>query len=124
MTPLTFLFLLLAQAAGPQPDWRPLGTSTAGRQTSYDGASIVRAGPVTRVRLRFAEAGNYALSMVELRCGAYEARVLGMVTYDPNGVEVNRNEMTTPFRAIIAGTFLETLRAEVCGAAQGLAAQR
>ncbi len=123
MAPFPILLLLLAQAAAPQPDWRSLGTSTSGRETSYDAASIVRAGAVTRVRLRFAEGGAYALSTVELRCAAYEARVMGSVSYDANGVEQSRSEITTPFRAVIAGTFLETVRAEVCGTGEARAAQ-
>ena len=121
---LALAFSLVVQAAPAQVppaqgDWRPLGTSGGGRQTSYDAASITRAGPVTRVRLRFIEGQSYALGTIELRCAAYEARSMGTVTYDPNGVELNRNDMATPFRAIIAGTILETVRAEVCGAAPG-----
>jgi hypothetical protein len=126
MAPFPLLLALLAQAVTAQPtapDWREIGLSVNGRQAAYDRASIARAGPVTRVRMRFTEAASYAVSMVELRCAAYEARIMGMITYDANGVEQSRNEMVTPFRAIIAGTFLETLRGEVCGTGQGSAAQ-
>lgn len=125
MAPFPLLLALLAQAAAQPaaPDWREIGLSVNGRQAAYDRASIARAGPVTRVRMRFTEAGSYAVSMVELRCAAYEARIIGMTTYDANGVEQSRNEMVTPFRAIIAGTFLETLRGEVCGTGQGPAGQ-
>ncbi|HYD13007.1 MAG TPA: hypothetical protein VEC11_09180 [Allosphingosinicella sp.] len=117
MAHFALLLALLAQAAA-QPDWRSLGTSGNGRQTSYDAASVVRAGPITRVRLRFVEEGSYTLSNMELRCAAYEARVLGIVTYSPEGAEQSRNETSTPFRAVVVGSFLETLAREVCGAAQ------
>jgi hypothetical protein len=123
MAPLPFLFLIAAQAAAPQADWRPLGTSPGGRVTTYDAASVARTGAVTRVRMRFQEGGPYAISVVELRCAAYEARAMGSVTYDANGVELARNEMTSPFRAIIAGTILETLRAELCGTGEARPAQ-
>jgi hypothetical protein len=118
MTPFVLLLALAAQATA-QPGWRPIGVSGNGRQTSYDPASVVRAGPVTRVSLRFTEQTSYALSTVELRCAAYEARVVGVVTHAQDGTVVNRNEMATPFRAIIIGSFLDTLARAVCGAATG-----
>jgi hypothetical protein len=117
MAPLLLLLALAAQAA-PQPDWRPIGVASNGRQTSYDPASVARAGAVTRVRVRFADQGSYSLSTVELRCAALEARIVGLVSYDANGTEVSRNEMTTPFRAVAIGGFLQTLASEICSAAQ------
>jgi len=122
MAPFALLLALVAQAAA-QPAWRTIGTAANGRVTAYDPASLVRAGPVTRVRLRFTDQGSYTLSTVELRCATYEARVIGVVIYDPNGTELNRNDMSTPFRAILAGMFLETLARELCGAVEGPAGQ-
>jgi hypothetical protein len=122
MLPLALLLALAAQPAGqatPAPAWRPLGVSANGRQTFYDPASVVRSGPVTRVRVRFTEPDAYSLSMVELRCAAYEARVIGIVSYAPDGSERNRNDMASPFRTIRPGGFLETLAGELCGATQG-----
>ena len=113
MAPLALLFAFAAQAAA-QPDWRPLGLSNNGRPAFYDPASVVRAGNVTRVRLRFADAGGYALSTAELRCAAFEARMIGAISYAADGREENRNEMITPFRGIVAGGFLETLARAVC----------
>ncbi len=115
---LSALFLALFAQAAAQPDWRPLGVSGNGRPTFYDPASVTRAGAVTRVRMRFNEQDAYTVSNVELRCGAYEARVMGIVTHSPEGAELSRNEMATPFRAIVVGSFLETLAREVCGAGQ------
>jgi hypothetical protein len=122
VAPLFILLALVAQAA-PQPAWRPIGVAGNGRQTFYDPASVVRAGPVTRVRLRFTEEAAYVLTTVEIRCAAYEARVLGTATYANDGTERDRNELTTPFRAIVAGGFLDTLARDLCGAAQGPAAE-
>jgi hypothetical protein len=123
MAPFAFLLAALVQAAtpaaAPPPGWRPLGMSGNGRETFYDPASVVRAGPVTRLRLRFTEESGYMLSNIELRCAAYEARVAGMTAFAPDGREISRNEMMTPFRAIVAGSFLERLATEVCGAATG-----
>ncbi len=128
MAPLALLFALVAQpAAAPPapaapavpPGWRSLGVAGNGRDTYYDPASIVRAGPITRVQLRFNEETDYVLSTLELRCATFEGRAVGMITYNPDGTEANRNEMSTPFRAIIVGSFLEALSREVCGAAQG-----
>ena len=121
MASLPLLALLLAQAAAPsaaQPGWRPLGQSGNGRESFYDPASVVRAGAVTRVSVRFVEATGHVVSTVELRCANYDGRVAGMTTYDANGTQTGRNEMATPFRAILAGSFVETLAREVCGAAQ------
>ena len=121
---MLILALLVVLAAQPvpqataQPDWREIGLSVNGRQTSYDAASVVRVGPVSRVRMRFVEAETYGISTVELRCAAYEGRSVGAVTYAPNGREVSRNEMVTPFRAIRIGSFLDTLAQAICGAAQ------
>ena len=117
MAPFALLLALSAQAAA-QPEWRPLGVSGNGRPTFYDPASVARAGAVTRVRLRFNEQDAYTISNVELRCGAYEARVVGIVSHSPDGTEISRNEMATPFRAIVIGSFLENLAREVCGAGQ------
>ena len=125
MTSLPLLALLLAQAAAPpaaQPDWRPLGPSATGRQSFADPASVVRAGAVTRVSVRFVEATGHVMSTVELRCANYDARVAGMTTYDANGTQTGRNEMVTPYRAIMVGSFVEALAQSVCGAAQGPAA--
>ena len=122
MALLALLFAFAAQSAGqpaPAPAWRPLGLSANGRQTFYDPASVVRSGPVTRARIRFTEQDAYSLSTVELRCAAYEARVIGIVSYAPDGSERNRNDMASPFRTILAGGFLETLAGELCGATQG-----
>lgn len=118
MIPFALLLALAAQAP-PQPAWRPLGVSGNGRQTYYDPASVVRAGALTRVRLRFSEEAAYVLTTVEIRCAAFEARVLGTATYANNGTERGRNELTTPFRAIVAGGFLDVLARDLCGAAQG-----
>jgi hypothetical protein len=62
------------------------------------------------------------MSTVELRCATYDARVAGMTSYDANGTQTGRNEMVTPFRAILVGSFVETLARAVCGAGQGPAA--
>ena len=125
MASLPFLALLLAQAAVPpaaQADWRPLGPSATGRQSFYDPASVVRAGAVTRVSVRFVEATGYVVSTVELRCANYDGRVAGMTTYNASGTQTAHNDMATPFRAILAGSFVEALAQAVCGAAQGPAA--
>lgn len=122
MIPLALLLAFAAQPAGqaaPAPAWRPLGISANGRQTFYDPASVVRSGPVTRARIRLVDQSSYSLSMVELRCAAYEARVIGIVTYAPDGSELTRNDMVSPFRTILAGGFLESLAGELCGATQG-----
>jgi hypothetical protein len=112
---MTFLLLLaLAAQAAAQPDWRPLGPSNNGRPAFYDPASVVRTGNVTRVRLRFTDESNYSLSTAELRCGSFEARMIGVTSYAADGRELNRNEMTTPFRGIVIGGFLETLARAVC----------
>jgi hypothetical protein len=125
MAALALLFALVVQAAAQpavQADWRPLGRAGEGRQTLYDAASVERAGAVTRVRLRFNETGPYVLSTIEIRCGAYDGRILGLVNYDANGMEIGRNAMATPFRAIVVGSIIETVAREVCGASQGPAA--
>ena len=122
MPPLVLLLAFAAQPAGQPaaaPAWRPLGVSANGRQTFYDPASVVRAGPVTRAQIRLTDPENYSLSRVELRCAAYEARVIGIVTYAPDGRELARNDMASPFRTILAGGFLESLATELCGATQG-----
>jgi hypothetical protein len=55
---MTLLFLLIfAAQAAAQPDWRLLGASNNGRPAFYDPASVVRAGAVTRVKLRFTDEG-------------------------------------------------------------------
>lgn len=119
------LMLLLAQAAqpaaptAPRVDWRPLGPSLSGRQSFYDPASVVRTGPITHVRVKIAESVGDAVSNLELRCGNYDARITSVLSYDPNGNQIGRSEMVTPFRAIIVGSFVEVLAREVCGAAQG-----
>ena len=119
MAPLLLLLVLTVQpAARPgQPEWRPLGTASDGRPAFYDPASVVRAAPVSRVRLRFEAPQGYSLGTAELRCARFEARVGGMVSYAADGRELGRNELMTPFRAIAAGGFLEALAREVCGAA-------
>ena len=71
------------------------------------------------VRVRFTEANGYTLSMIELRCGAFEGRIVGTTAYDANGVEQSRNDMATPFRAILSNSFMGTLSREICGAAAG-----
>lgn len=111
--PFLFLFALAVQAAA-QPDWQPLGPSNNGRPAFYDPASVVRAGNITRVRLRFTDESNYALSTAELRCASFESRMIGVVTYASDGRELVRNEMTTPFRGIVIGGFLERLARAVC----------
>jgi hypothetical protein len=108
------LLLAFAVQAAAQPDWRPLGASGNVRPVSYDPASVVRAGNVTRVRLRFNEASGYSLSTAELRCAAFEARMIGVFSYAADGRELNRNEMTTPFRGIVPGGFLDALARAVC----------
>jgi hypothetical protein len=113
MAPFILLLAFAAQAA-TQPDWRPLGVSNNGRPAFYDPASVVRAGDVTRVRLRFTDENHYALSTTELRCAAFAARMIGVITYAADGTEVNRNEMVTPFRGIAMGGFLDTLARAVC----------
>jgi hypothetical protein len=126
MTLFPFLMLLIAQAAAqsaappaPRPDWRPVGPPFNGRQSFYDPASVARAGTVTRVRVRIADPAGDAVSNLELRCANYDARIVGVLSYDPGGNQIGRSEMVTPFRAIIAGSFVEVLAREVCGAAQG-----
>lgn len=126
MAALPLLMLLLAQTAAqpaapsaPRPDWRPLGPALNGRQSYYDPASVVRAGPITRVRVRIAESVGDAISDLELRCANYDARINGVLSYDANGNQIGRSEMMTPFRAIMVGSFVEVLAREVCGAAQG-----
>ena len=111
---MILLLLALAAQAAAQPDWRPLGASNNGRPAFYDPASVVRAGNVTRVRLRFTDEGSYSLSTAEVRCGSFDARMVGVITYAPDGRELIRNEMTTPFRGIVMGGFLETLARAVC----------
>ena len=71
------------------------------------------------MRLRFSEEAGYALTTVEIRCAAYEARVLGTATFGNDGTERSRNELTTPFRAIVPGAFIDVLARDLCGAAQG-----
>lgn len=119
MIPLVFLLVLTVQSAGQplSPVWRPLGSASDGRPAFYDPASVVRAGSVSRVRLRFDAAQGYSLGTAELRCANFEARVGGIVSYAPDGREVGRNDLVTPFRTIVAGGFLEALAREVCGAA-------
>jgi hypothetical protein len=116
---LSLSSLLLAQAAPAQPDWRPAGLSGNRRETHYDAASVVRGTPVSRVRVRFTEENGYVLSMIELRCNSFEGRMVGTTTFDANGVEQSSNGMATPFRAIIANSFMDTLSREICGAAAG-----
>jgi hypothetical protein len=111
---MTLLFLLAFAVQAAQPDWRPLGPSNNGRPAFYDPASVVRAGAVTRVRLRFTDESHYALSTAELRCAEFEARMIGVISYAADGTEVNRNEMITPFRGIVAGGFLDALARAVC----------
>jgi hypothetical protein len=113
MVPFLLMLAATAQAAA-QPDWRPLGLSNNGRPVFYDPASVARAGNVTRVRLRFIDESRYALSTAELRCAAFEGRMIGVITYAADGTEVVRNEMITPFRGIVAGSFLDTLARAVC----------
>ena len=45
--------------------------------------------------------------------------MVGVLNYTPDGTEVGRNEMATPFRAIAAGGFLDNLARAVCGTVQG-----
>lgn len=128
MTPLLLLLALAGQAASvpqaappPQPGWRPVGSGNGG-QGSYDPASVVRAGPVTRVRLRMDYAGGHSLNILELRCATYEGRLVGSVNYDANGRELSRNDMASPFRAITAasgaGSIGEALARELCDPTQ------
>lgn len=117
-----FLLAFAAQAQAPapaQPDWRTLPNSAEMRGSSYDAASVVRTGPVTRVRLRFNATGGYSITTVEMRCGNYDGRIVGMANYDTNGTELGRNDITTPYRAIVAGSFIEAVARELCGAGQG-----
>lgn len=113
MAPFLLLLAFAAQVAA-QPDWRPLGAANNGRPAFYDPASVVRTGNLTRVRLRFTDESSYSLSTAELRCASFEARMIGVVSYAPDGRELTRNEMMTPFRAIVAGGFLDALARAVC----------
>jgi hypothetical protein len=121
MVPLAFLLAVAVQAPA-QPDWHSLGVTGNGRQTFYDPASVVRTGPVTRVRVRSNGENAYAFSTIELRCASFEARVIDVVNYNGDGSEASRSDLATPFRAIMGASFLATLAREVCGAAQGPAA--
>ena len=126
MSAFALLLAIAAQASpqpAPQPAWRPIGAVNNGRQTYYDPASIIRAGPLTRLRLRTAAEGTSVITTVEFRCAAYESRILGTASFDASGAQIGRNEMATPFRAIVAGGFFDTLAREICGAAQGPAGE-
>jgi hypothetical protein len=90
-----------------------------GRQSYYDPGSVVRTGPVTHVSVRISESVGDVVSNLELRCANYDARITSVLSYDPNGNQIGRSEMVTPFRAIIFGSFVEVLAREVCGTAQG-----
>lgn len=132
MAPFLLLLALAAQAAStpqpaaptaasPPPAWRPIGFGNGG-QARYDPASVVRVGPVTRVRLRIDYEGGYSVNMLELRCATYEGRLVGSVSYDANGREQSRNDIASPFRAITAATSAgnigEALAHELCDPTQ------
>lgn len=123
MPPFMLLLALLAQPAAspaPQPAWQALGLSGDGSQARYDPASVVRAGPVTRVGLRFdSRDGTYMLSTMELRCADFASRMVGVTSHAADGHELGRNDIVTPFRLINAGTFVERLAHVICGATQG-----
>jgi len=127
MVPFAFLLALLAQPAAstaPQPDWRPLGVANDGSRAGYDPASVIRDGPVTRIRMRFDSAHGFMLSTVELRCAAYESRMLGLASYAEDGRQLNRDEVPTPFRVMVPGSSVEALAETVCAATQAPAQPR
>lgn len=114
--------LLAVAFMQPAPDWRELSSSSE-RQLSWNANDVTRDGETTTVRLRFVTlpartgANAYAISRIEIRCGAGLVRVVETVNYSADGTVGRRDASALAFETIPANSIIETVRNEVCAPA-------
>ena len=119
----TLLLLLVAQdpaaAAGTPHAWRPLGEPRPGFHLSFDPTPAARTGGVITVRVMtrypaIARAPSYSVSMVEIRCGDGQARVVRTLSYAADGTQTRDDDVPVPFEPIPADSPFHAVRTAVC----------
>ena len=100
------------------PIQRELGVHSQRAMLAFDRASVrLEAGALTRVEVRTVlPNGRYAVSVVEIRCAAGEARVFSTQNYAADGTPGRRDDVPVAFGAIPPGTPVAAIRAAVCPA--------
>lgn len=122
---ILFISLLAATALQPaSPDWREINSNSE-RQLSWDANGVTRNGETATVRLRWVMiparqgANAYAISRVEIRCAAGQARVVETTNYSADGTAGQRDATALPFETIPPNSIVATIHSQICTQAGG-----
>ena len=116
---LSAALLAAASVLQPGPDWRGLADNED-VQMMWDAAGVSREGDLTvvavRIRPKPLRTGEnaYAIARIEMRCARNESRVAHTQNFGSNDRPGARDDSNLSFVEIPAGSFIETLRDNVC----------
>ncbi len=119
---LPLLLLLAAQAdpetSGTAQPWQALGDPQPGVHLFYDPSPASRAGDTVTARMlvRYpAEGGEgQSVSLVEIRCGDRQARVIRTLSYAPDGRQIRDDDVPVPFDPIPEDSFFDVIAEALC----------